>query len=209
MPICPLDNTQLVLLVNEVNTVEGTFYECPAHGGRFVNRGIMGLMAIPLTTIRNPTTASSEAVTAFRKNLTTGNLEFKSANSSVYETVSSSSGSGDLKYLELNAIGLSAGNLNLTDATWNESKIQIDFIKISVTAGSVTDFDIAVFEKDTFLVADKRYEAKGLNSTDNWEDDIEWTYIDDDATKEVHIKITTNAGGPGTYAIQLRGVKLV
>ncbi|MDO8656569.1 MAG: hypothetical protein Q7K45_04985 [Nanoarchaeota archaeon] len=207
MPICPLDNTQLVLLTNEVNTVEGTFYECPAHKGRFVNRGIMGLAPIPLTTISNQETNAS-AITTFRKNLSTGNLEYKVNGSSTYETISSS-GSGDLKYLELNATGQAAGNLNLTDAAWNESKVQIDYIKVVVTSGPVTDFDIAVFEKDTFLEADKRYEALGLNSTDNWEDDIGWTYIDDDTTKEAHIRITENAGGPGTYSIQMRGVKLV
>lgn len=114
-----------------------------------------------------------------------------------------------MTYVELNATGLSAGNNNLSSASWGISKSQIDYIDVVVTSGAVTNFDIVIYEKDTFQVGDIRYSASGLNSTDNWTDDIEWIYTDDDATNEIHLKITENTGGPGTYSVQFRGIKLV
>lgn len=212
MPICPIDGVQLIVFTEDVSAQ--AFYECPAHKGRFVAHGIAGLIPVPRAVIADPLVTqvdplNKKALTSFYYDNSDTSVWFKKEGDTNYTKLQTSGGAGDLTYLELNATGQSAGNLNLTDATWNESKIQIDYIKVTVMSGSVTDFDIAIFEKDSFLAADKRYEAKGLNSTDNWEDDLEWTYIDDDATKEVHFKITENTGGPGTYNIQLRGVKLI
>lgn len=202
-PLCPIDGIPLIPFVEDANTAYGNFWECTLHKGRYLSHGLAGLIPVPKAVVSKPPDGYQPVL----------NLYYDPASGNLNYLLQSGGGSnpvgGDLKYLELNAAGQAAGNLNLTDANWDESKVQIDYIKVTVTAGVVTDFDIAVFEKDTFLAADKRYEAKGLNSVDNWEDDIEWSYTDDNAMKEVHLKITENAGGPGTYDIQFRGVKLV
>ena len=117
-------------------------------------------------------------------------------------------GGGDMTYKYLSATGQSAGSLNLTDTHWDTSKAQISYISVIVASGTVNDFDIAVYEKDTFLSADLRYSSNGLNSSDNWRDNLIWIYTDKDGTNEIHLKITENSG-TGTYDIHVRGVKLV
>lgn len=116
-------------------------------------------------------------------------------------------GGGSLAFKELNVFGQSAGDINLSDANWGISKARIDYIRIDVT-GSVTDFDIAFYENGTFYDTDIRYAAEGLNSTDNWQDDLEWIYVDEDSTNQIHLRITENAGS-GTYDIHVRGVELL
>jgi len=120
---------------------------------------------------------------------------------------SGSGGGGSLAFKELNVLGQSAGDLNLSDANWAISKSRVDYIRIDVT-GSVTDFDIAFFENGTFYDVDIRYAAEGLNSTDNWQDDLEWIYVDEDSLDQIHLRITENAGS-GTYDIHVRGVELL
>jgi hypothetical protein len=113
-----------------------------------------------------------------------------------------------MTYHELDATGQSAGDLNLTHANWGISKAKIDYIEITVASGTVTDFDIGFYESDAFSADDLRYGAEGLNSTDNWSDDLEWSYIDNDDTDEIHLRITENSG-TGTYDIHVRGVDLL
>jgi len=105
-------------------------------------------------------------------------------------------------------LGQSAGDLNLSDANWGISKARVDYIRIDVASGSVTDFDIAFYENGTFYDVDIRYAAEGLNSTDNWADDLEWIYIDEDSLDQIHLRITENSG-TGTYDIHVRGVELL
>lgn len=115
-------------------------------------------------------------------------------------------GAGTLTVKTIDATGQAAGNLNLTDAAWAIDKAKLDYIEVTVSSGTVTDFDIAIYEDDTFS-GNPRYNATGLNSTDNWRDDQEWIYVDDDASNELHLQITENAG-TGSYDIHIRGVEL-
>ncbi len=118
-----------------------------------------------------------------------------------------SGGGGSLAFKELNVLAQSAGDLNLSDSNWEISKSRIDYIRIDVN-GSVTDFDIAFYENSIFYDIDIRYAAEGLNSTDNWQDDLEWIYVDEDNLNQIHLRITENSGS-GTYDIHVRGVELL
>ncbi len=117
-------------------------------------------------------------------------------------------GGGSLTLKELGVTGQAAGDLNLTDADWGISKSRIDYFTIIETNGTVTNFDIAFFENDAFTGA-VRYGASGLNSTDDWQDDLEWIYIDEDSSDEIHLRITENAGTTGSYDIMVRGIELL
>jgi hypothetical protein len=111
-------------------------------------------------------------------------------------------------YKSITKTGQSPGQLNLSDATtWNISKAQIDYIDVQVASGSVTKFDIDVYEDNTFA-GKTRYSVENIRATDGWTDDIEWIYVDADDTKEIHIKITEVVGSGSTYNIHLRGIQL-
>jgi len=117
-------------------------------------------------------------------------------------------GGGSLAFKELNATQQSAGDLSLTDANWAISKSRIDYIRITVVSGNVTDFDITFYENAAFYDADIRYAAEGLTKNDNWQDDLEWIYVDQDDLDQINLRITENAGS-GLYDVHVRGVELL
>ena len=111
---------------------------------------------------------------------------------------------GSMTYKEIVVTGQSAGEINLSSATWNISKAWIDSFTVSVSSGDVTDYNIEVHEDDTFT-GDPRYKVESILT--DWEDETEWSYIDRDNSNEVHLKIIENTG-TGTYDIIIRGIEL-
>ena len=112
---------------------------------------------------------------------------------------------GSMTYKEIVATGQSAGELNLSGVTWGISKAWIDSFTVSIASGDVSDYDIEIYEDDTFA-GDPRYKVE--SALTDWEDETEWSYVDRDDTDEVHLKIIENTG-TGTYNITIRGVELV
>jgi hypothetical protein len=83
-------------------------------------------------------------------------------------------------------------------------------LKLTETGGTSTGtYDVAIYSKDTFLAADLLYQATGIDSTANsriYTDRLPFMYLDDDATSELHIKITNNDGAQAmtfTFALTL------
>lgn len=99
----------------------------------------------------------------------------------------------------------SAGNLNLIDNNWNASKIQIH--RITIVSDSI-DFNVEIYEKDSFLEENKIYENLGYNLSMDALIGV-LLYEDKDGTNELHIKITNNAGGNPMFNIEVRGIKLI
>ena len=112
---------------------------------------------------------------------------------------------GSMTYKEIVATGQSAGELNLSGVTWSISKAWIDSFTVSIASGDVSDYDIEIYEDDTFT-GDPRYKVE--SALTDWEDETEWSYVDRDDSDEVHLKIIENTG-TGTYNITIRGVELV
>ena len=189
-----------VQLVKFTADASGNFLDCPKCKARFLGYAFT-LQQVPRAVVSVPSAGG----------IAIKNLYKQESESVIYddgEGGESQPIAGDMTYKELNAINQNAGQLNLTDTTWDISKAKIDYIRIEVVSGTVNDFDIGIYEKDTFQEADKRYAVEDLNSTDGWEDDLEWAYIDDDNTKEIHLEIIENSGS-GSYNIQVRGTKLI
>lgn len=108
--------------------------------------------------------------------------------------------------VKLVATGLSAGNHNLTYAGWGVSKAQIMLIK--VVSATCTDFNVEIFEKDTFLEADRIFIAENVELQLNSLIGV-LIYQDQDSTDELHISITNNAGGSPEFAVETRGIELL
>ena len=222
MPICPLDNTQLTRF-SDGSELE--MWDCPLHGGRYMS-GTWTLTPIQKAVVSNTLLFSGSSAIGQLIENSAGNLIYYRVDSSTPNRIMAADdleshiplvelasaqvigegAGGDLKYLELNVTGLSAGDHNLTDTDWGESKVWIEYVSIEVASGTPTDFDIGIYEKDTFLAADLRYAVETLDAT-GWSDDSQWTYIDDDSSNEIHLRITENTGA-GTYDVQIRGFRL-
>lgn len=131
-------------------------------------------------------------------------------NGTGYERIASTNNSLKVSALTLKKLvsnGKSAGDLNLTDANWAISKAWIKELKITLASGTSSDYDVEIFEKDTFLDADKIYTL--LANSGDIDVMPDRLYEDQDATNEVHLKITDNdGGGSPIFNIQLRGIEL-
>jgi len=105
------------------------------------------------------------------------------------------------------ATGQIAGQLNLTGLLWATNKAVIAQIKVQVSAGSTSDFDIAIYEKDTYLTVDRIYHSEGYNSVYGVNNLIgSLIYIDSDSSNELHFYITDNDGtGAPEFDIEIRG----
>jgi hypothetical protein len=110
-------------------------------------------------------------------------------------------------FKKLVATNQDAGQLNLTDLAWATSKVMITQIKVSVTAGTSTDYEIAIYEKDTFLVADRIFDSQGHSNNDAVNIIIgSLAYVDIDNSNELHFEIIDNdGGGAPKFRIELRG----
>ena len=108
--------------------------------------------------------------------------------------------------VKLSATGQSAGSLNLTGL--GVSKIWLKRLIVTLESGTSTDFDIEIYEKDTFLAADKIFSLEANDG--NVDVILDYLYEDLDATDELHIKITDsdNTGSP-VFGIYLRGIELI
>lgn len=108
---------------------------------------------------------------------------------------------------KLSATGLSAGENNLTSTNWAISKAWLKRLVITLESGTSTNYDIEIYEKDTFLDADRIYRLPA-NSAD-LDVILDYLYEDQDATNEIHIKIIDNDGtGSPVFGITLRGIEL-
>jgi len=116
-------------------------------------------------------------------------------------------GGASLNYAEIYAFDKTAGNLNLTDTTWNTSRVKIDYISVEETTGNPTTFDLRIYETDTFHEDDLRYNARDISPADGWTDELEWIYVDRDDTNTFHFQIS-ETGGSGQYDIHVRGISL-
>lgn len=109
---------------------------------------------------------------------------------------------------KFSATGQVAGSLNLSDANWAISKAWLKRLIVTLESGTSSDFDIEIYEKDTFLAADKIYSLESNNA--NVDVILDYLYEDLDATNELHIKITDNDGtGAPVFGISLRGIELI
>jgi len=110
-------------------------------------------------------------------------------------------------FKKLVATAQNAGNLDLLDANWDTSKVMIAQIKITADSGTSTDFDIYLYEKDTFLADSLIFESKGHNLNSGANILIgTLPYQDIDAGKKIHLKIVDNDGtGIPKFNIELRG----
>jgi hypothetical protein len=110
-------------------------------------------------------------------------------------------------YKKLTATGQVAGQLDLTNVLWATSKVMITQIKVTVSSGTSGDFDIVIYEADTFVANVKLYELQDNNSITNVNVLIgTLIYIDNDNTNELHIEIIDNDGtGSPEFDIEIRG----
>lgn len=110
-------------------------------------------------------------------------------------------------FKKLVAIAQNAGNLDLLDANWDTSKVMIAQIKVTADSGSSADFDIYLYEKDTFLADSLVFESKGHNLSSGANILIgTLPYQDIDASDEIHLKIVDNDGtGIPKFNIEIRG----
>jgi hypothetical protein len=112
-----------------------------------------------------------------------------------------------LKTLE--ALGQVAGNLTLIDANWAISKAHLKNLRIIITSGSSTDYDFAIFEKNTFAEAYKITgdALKGLSGDAKFDLDRLWKNAD--GLNEVYVQIVDNDGsGAPEFYIELRALGL-
>lgn len=108
---------------------------------------------------------------------------------------------------KLLASGQSAGNLNLTDTNWAISKAWLKRLTVTLASGSSADYDIAIYEKDTFLAADRIYLLQGNSGTTDVI--LDYLFQDQDATNEIHLQIIDNDGtGSPVFNLELRGIEL-
>ena len=114
---------------------------------------------------------------------------------------------GSPTYHELNAKSLAAGDHNLFNGSWDISVAKIDFFSVTVATGSPV-FAISFHETDQFTTP-IRYGAEGLIPPNEWQDDLEWIYVDVDESNEIHLRITDDTGGAATYNVYVRGTKLL
>jgi hypothetical protein len=111
-------------------------------------------------------------------------------------------------YKKLTATGQSAGSLNLTHASWGISKSWLKRLVITIASGSSSDYDVAIYEKDTFAASLVIYSLTDNN--DSIDIILDCIYEDQDDTDELHIKITDNDGtGSPTFDIEVRGIELL
>lgn len=110
--------------------------------------------------------------------------------------------------VKLSATGQSAGSLNLTDANWAVSKAWLKRLTVTLESGTSSDFDIEIYEKDTFLEADRIYRLE--TNDDDVDVILDYLYEDLDASDELHIKITDNDGtGSPVFGIKVKGIELI
>jgi hypothetical protein len=83
------------------------------------------------------------------------------------------------------------------------------YLKVEETGGSmVGTYDIEVYGKDTFLMADLMYKAEDIDPSEDFEDFLPWRYEDRDVTREFHLKIINNDGSNGgTFTITVNAEK--
>lgn len=110
-------------------------------------------------------------------------------------------------FKKLNATNKDAGNLNLTDVNWATNKVMITQIRVNVSAGATSDFDISIYEADTFLAGVKLFDSLGHDSGGGVNILIgTLAYVDLDSTSELHFKIVDNDGlGAPKFDIEVRG----
>ena len=119
---------------------------------------------------------------------------------------------GTPKQLRFTAVGQSAGNLNLVedDTNWDKQKMYLTELSVEIASGSCSDFDVELYEKDSFDSTYLRWSnplrgntAIGVSSL------LGIVYEDQDATKEVHLKIVDNDGsGSPTFDVEVFGYEM-
>ena len=95
---------------------------------------------------------------------------------------------------DLNSPGhvVNANSSQTFNISWLNSAI-VYYLKITETGGVLTGtYNIEVYGKDTFLAADLMYKAVGISRTPDYEDWLDWHYLDKDGTSEIHIKVINN-----------------
>lgn len=72
MPICPLDNTELIRFGEDI----GSYFECPKHGARYIAWGITGLIPVPKAIVSNPFIVTGSSAVGNLVENSGGNLEY-------------------------------------------------------------------------------------------------------------------------------------
>ena len=117
-------------------------------------------------------------------------------------TISRSGAQGD-QIISIKAIDQPEGNLNLSASTWNTSKSIIKQIRVETDS---TDWDLSLYPSDDFSGGTLPLYQVAQSADGNFTLEIDYPYVDEDNTNEVHIKFTDNAGS-NTANITITGVK--
>lgn len=105
-------------------------------------------------------------------------------------------------------LNVSAGSSQTFNLSWLNRGL-VYYLKVEETGGSmVGTYDIEVYGKDTFLMADLMYKAEDIDPSEDFEDFLPWRYEDRDVTREFHLKIINNDGSNGgTFTITVNAEK--
>jgi hypothetical protein len=131
-------------------------------------------------------------------------------NGTAYERILSVNNSlkiAGMSLKKLTANGKTAGELNLTDTNWAISKAWLKRLTITLASGTSTDYTVEIYEKDTFLVANRIYSL--ANNSGALDVILDYLYEDQDATNEIHFKIIDNDSGGAVFNIEIRGIELI
>lgn len=99
----------------------------------------------------------------------------------------------------LSAVTQAEGNLSLAGF---RNKVLIKWIRIKTLA---TDWNLTLFKKNTFLVADAFQVVNGKNG--DYDIYLDYPYSDEDGISQLHINFT-DVMGVNTYDIEVRGFAL-
>ncbi len=113
------------------------------------------------------------------------------------------SGARDGKIVYIKETSQPEGNLNLSGNNWDTSKSIIKQIKIVTSS---TDWDLTFYPTDAFSGGTLPSYQVAQGADGNFTLEMDYPYIDEDNTKEVHIKFTDNSGS-NTADITILGEK--
>lgn len=117
-------------------------------------------------------------------------------------TINRSGAQGD-KIIHIEADDQSEGNLNLSSSTWNTSKGIIKQIRV-VTASN--DWDLSLYPNDDFSGGTLPVFQIAQNASGNFTLEMDYPYVDEDDSNEVHVKFTDNSGS-NTADITIIGIR--
>ena len=117
-------------------------------------------------------------------------------------TISRSGAQGD-QIIYIKSTNQPEGNLNLSAPTWNTSKSIIKQIRIETSS---TDWDLSLYPTDDFSGGTLPMYQVAQSADGNFTLEINYPYVDEDNTNEVHIKFTDNSGS-NTANITIIGAK--